>query len=111
MVIGNQGFPNPLQVFAYVGGALTAMALVLLIAFGDLKRPWREEDPERYAFGAIHVVSVLTALLVAWGLSGIVFGTAVFYIVPFMAVLTHQMVLAVEIRLSLDRRGEGKEQG
>ena len=111
MVVGNQGFPSPFQVFAFVGGALTAMALVLMIAFGDLRRPWREEDPERYAFGAIHIVSVVSALLVAWGSSGIVFGTAVFFIVPFLAVLTHQMVLAVEIRLSLDRRSTREEQG
>ena len=111
LVIGAQGFPTPAQVFAYVGGALMAMALVLFIAFGDLRRPWREEDPMRYAFGAIHVVSVLVALLVAWRFASlpIMYGTRIFFLAPFLAVLTHQMILALEIRLSLDRR-DGREE-
>jgi hypothetical protein len=101
LVIGRQGFPSPPQVFAYVGGVLAAMALLLLIAFGDLRRRWTEEDPVRFAFGAIHVISVLVALLVAWWCATFIPGTVGFFLTPFLAVSVHQLLLAAEIRASL----------
>ena len=50
------GQPDPADVFAYLGGALVAVSLIVALVFG-VRRPFEENEPPRRPFSAMHLAS------------------------------------------------------
>lgn len=97
------GFPRPYEVLLFVSGALSGMALTVLVAFGG--RPfavWRQgEEPRRFAYGAVHIVAVFAGVLAAWGIAAALPRALSFIFTPMLANLVYQGVIALEVTLSL----------
>lgn len=95
------GTPGVGQTLAYLVGALLAMGVVIVAAFGGLHALWQRRGVEQSAFGAIHLVSVAVGVaagvwagthvggLLGWGLASLV------------GVLVYQLLLALEVTLSM----------
>ncbi len=105
-LVYEHGVPRAYEILAFGGGALAAMTLSVLVAFGGPRATWTQEEPLRRAFGAIRVVSVSAAMLIAWLLSTLP-PVAAFAIAPFGAVAAFQMLLAVEDALSIAEDEDG----
>jgi hypothetical protein len=64
------GFARPHEVILFVAGAFTGMAATVLIAFGGVRATWQKgEEPRRYAYGAVHLLSVTLGILAAWAIA------------------------------------------
>ncbi len=98
------GRPHPGAVFAYLGGAIVSMALIVLLAFGPW-RPFQEEQPPRRPYAAVHVVSALGATAAGWGVIHVLGGAVAFFFASFVAVAIYQVLLATEVALALTREG------
>ena len=93
------GSPDPAEVFAFVGGALAAAVLVVLLAFG-LSSVLREREPRRRAYSAMHVPSVPAAIGTGWGFVALVGGPGGYFGAAFLAVLVYESLLSAEIGLA-----------
>lgn len=102
LAIAQHGTPDPLSCFAYLGGALLAMALVVLATFGGPSGKWEAKPLPRYAFGAAHLGSVLIAVLASWGVaSAIRPAPPAFACAGFTGALAFQLLLGAEVALSV----------
>ena len=96
------GSPGQLSVIAFVGGAFTAMALVIIATAGGprgrLGTPRRQS---RYALGSVHLLSVASAIASGWAVSLSVPGKALAYLsAAATAVLVYQLVVGLEVAVS-----------
>jgi len=100
-----RGKPGRLDVVAFVGGALVALTLVILVAFGGPRAPIPTRVRQRrHALGAVHVVSVSIAMACGWVVALVVTDTALSYLgASATAVLAYQLVVGLEGALSTDR--------
>lgn len=101
LLVYEQGTPRPYEVLLFAAGALAAMTIAVLAAFGGPRATWTEEEPLRYAFGALRVVSVIAALLVGWLVAAVLGETAAYLLAPFASVSLFQLLLGVEIAASI----------
>ncbi|HJT38504.1 MAG TPA: hypothetical protein VJ818_08775 [Actinomycetota bacterium] len=97
-----RGEPGRAGAVSFVGGALAAMIVTLLVSFGGPTHAWHTENPRRFAFGGVHVLSVSTAIAVGWFAASALHGkAAAFATSGFVATLVYQIVLGIEVFLSM----------
>ena len=94
------GSPDPADVFAYVGGALLSISLIVALAFG-IWRPFRQGKPPRRPFSAMHLLSVPAAITAGWGLSMLFGGAAGYFAAAVVAVGLYQALLSAEVAAAL----------
>jgi hypothetical protein len=78
LTTADQGLPTTGEVFAFLCGALLAMAIVVLVAFGGPMRRWTTSREPHYAFGAIHIASLAVGTACGWGVCLVLGGWAAF---------------------------------
>ncbi|HWD09554.1 MAG TPA: hypothetical protein VHA57_10710 [Actinomycetota bacterium] len=97
-----KGTVKPIDAVAYVCGALAAMVVVILATFGGPGATWETRPMPRYAFGALHIGSVLIAMLVAWAAGQFARPAAIAFLAAgFAGILTYQLLLGAEIAFSI----------
>jgi hypothetical protein len=102
LAMAEHGAPGVLGALAYLGGALVAMGLVVLASFGGPTGTWRARTLPRYAFGAVHVASVMLAVLVSWGVAAVVrLHAPAFLAAGFAGALLYQLLLGAEVAFSI----------
>ena len=101
LVVSQHGIPRAGEAFAYLGGALAGMAAIIVACFGGWRATWSDVGLVRRAYGAIHVGSVLAAVLVGWLASAVLSGALAFSVASFGAVVTYNLLLALEVALSI----------
>jgi hypothetical protein len=106
LTIADHGLATTGKVFAFLCGALLAMAIVVLAAFGGPMRRWSTSREPHYAFGAIHIASVAVGTACGWAASLALGGWTAFAGAAFTAVLVYQLLLGLEVAVSSakDRR-------
>jgi len=102
LVMADRGLPGRLGALAYLGGALAAMSIVVLISFGGPEATWENRPMPRFAFGAVHVGSVVLAVLAAWLVGSLVpvHGWS-FLASGFTAAMAYQLLLGAEVAFSI----------
>ena len=105
LAVWQLGKPDPADVFAYVGGALLSISLIVALVFG-VWRPFRQGKPPRRAFSAMHLLSVPAAIAAGWGLSTLLRDTGGFFAAAFAAVGLYQALLSAEIAAALTAEDE-----
>jgi hypothetical protein len=101
ILIAHYGVPDILQVGAYVGGALVAMAVLAVVAFGGLlaeqRRPEGEPPP---VASMVHIVATGGSLLVSYLVSIVGKGrlppALVFGLVGFLGTALYNTLLVFE---------------
>jgi hypothetical protein len=101
------GKADPVDVFAYLGGALVSVSLIVAVAFG-ISRPFETPEPPRRPFSAMHLASAPAAAAAGWALTLLLGGFAGFFLAAFLAVGIYQLLLAVEIAVALAPRASGR---
>ncbi|MGE5225616.1 MAG: hypothetical protein ACM3OO_01945 [Planctomycetaceae bacterium] len=101
--VAQEGLPTVAQVFAFLLGALLAMALVVLVAFGGPMRRWTTSREPHYAFGAIHIGSVAVGTTCGWIVCLALSARMAFAGAAFTAVLVYQLLLGLEVAVSSAR--------
>jgi hypothetical protein len=103
------GVPDLVSALLFVLGALAAMAAVIAVASRGLTRCLPARQSVIRAFGGIHVVSVLGAILCGWGAARpIMRGSLAFFVASFVTVVVFESLLSLELLLSMvrtDKRG------
>jgi hypothetical protein len=105
LCVGAHGLPGTGGTLAYAGGVLAAQLATAALAFGGTHETWSTGEDVRYrAYGAVHLVSVSLAILLAWGVASLVGAhTAAFAATGFAAIAAYQLLLAVELALAMVR--------
>jgi hypothetical protein len=102
VVESSRGRPTLSGAIAYVGGALVAMALVVLATFGGPLGTWQARSYRRYAAGAVHLVSTAAAIGSGAGVAAAIgTGSLAFLGAGFTAVLVYQLLLGGEVMTSI----------
>jgi hypothetical protein len=101
------GQPDPADVFAYLGGALVGVSLIVALVFG-VRRPFEEDEPPRRPFSAMHLASAPAAAAGGWALTLAVGGAGGFFMSAFVAVVVYQVLLAVEVGAALAPGRKGR---
>lgn len=99
------GKPDPADVFAYLGGALVSISLIVGVVFG-VWHPFEEVEPPRRPFSAMHFASAPAAAAAGWALTLVLGGAGGFFAAAFVAVGAYQLLLAVEVAVALAPRGK-----
>jgi hypothetical protein len=111
LAIWELGKPDPADVFAFIGGALVSISLIVGVVFG-LRQPFRVEQPPRRPFSAMHLPSVPAAVATGWGLTVAVGGVAGFFVAAAAAVAVYQLLLSLEVAFALTpNRAARSEEG
>lgn len=101
LTVSHHGIPKAGEAFAFLGGALAAMATIILASFGGWRATFSDIGLVRRAYGAIHLVSVVVAVLIGWLAATLLDGAAAFAAASFGAVLAYNLLLALEVALSI----------
>jgi hypothetical protein len=97
-----RGSPGRLGALAYMGGILVAMTIVVLGSFGGPQAKWESKPLPRFAFGAVHIGSVIVGVLAAWGVAAVVPGRSLaFLCAGFTGIIVFQVLLGFEIAFSI----------
>lgn len=100
LAIWQLGKPDPADVFAFLGGALVSVSLIVAVVFG-IWHPFETPEPPRRPFSAMHLASAPAAAAAGWGLTLLLGGFGGFFVAAFLAVGIYQLLLAVEIAVAL----------
>jgi hypothetical protein len=101
LTVSRHGVPTAVEALAYLGGALAGMAVIVIVCFGRWRATWSDVGLVRRAYGAIHLVSVLAAVLIGWMAAALVSGAPAFALASFAAVVVYNLLLALEVGLSI----------
>jgi len=77
------------------------MALIVVVSFGGLRSTWTDVGLVRRAYGAIHALSVVVAVLAGWLLAAVLDGPLAFLATSFGAVVIYNLLLGLEVALSI----------
>ena len=89
------GTPSATEVFAYVGGAIVAFALLALFTFGEfMVEPDMTREIRATSF--IHVVATLGNLFVSYLLTFVLHGLVAFLVVGAQTTFTYNVLLLPE---------------
>jgi hypothetical protein len=105
LAIWQLGKPDPAEVFAFLGGALVSVSLIVAVVFG-IWHPFETPEPPRRPFSAMHLASAPAAAAVGWALTLLLGGFGGFFVAAFLAVGIYQLLLAVEIAVALAPRAK-----
>jgi hypothetical protein len=103
ITLAQHGSPRAIDVMAFVGGALAAIAAVIATSYGGLDVELEPKSARQRAAGAIHVSSVALAIACAWvlttpvGIRWLAYGIA-----GTSACLIYQLVVGLEVLLSAE---------
>lgn len=112
LAMSEQGPPGRSGVLAYLGGLLGGMLLIVLVAFGHPGHSLRGHQLRRYAGGAIHVLSVGTAVAAGWLCAAAFDPKWVAYLSAGAAAgFVYQIVLGLEIVGTLIPEGADEQEG
>jgi hypothetical protein len=100
--LADEGVPTHEDALAYLVGAVAGIAVIVLVAFGDLRASWGDLSFDRRAYGAIHLISVLAGVGCGAAALALVDGVLAFFLGPFVAVVVFDLVMALEVILSVD---------
>lgn len=103
LAIWQLGKPDPADVFAYLGGALVSISLIVAVVFG-VWHPFESPEPPRRPFSAMHLASAPAATAVGWALTLLLDGAPGLLVAAFLAVGVYQLLLAVEVAVALAPR-------
>jgi hypothetical protein len=103
LAIWQLGKPDPADVFAYLGGALVSISLIVGVVFG-IWRPFEAPEPPRRPFSAMHLASAPAAVAGGWALTLVLVGAWGFFLAAFLAVGIYQLLLGVEVAVALAPR-------
>lgn len=103
LAIWQLGEPDPADVFAYLGGALVSISLIVAVVFG-IWHPFQTPQPPRRPFSAMHLASAPAAAAGGWALTLVLDGAEGFFVAAFLAVGLYQLLLAVEVAAALAPR-------
>ena len=98
------GVPGLGGVLAYAGGALVAMAIMILVTCRSFRCPLPKRDPSVRAFGGIHVVSVLGSIVAGWAAARMLEGWLAFFVASLVTILVFEVLLSAELHLAAERR-------
>lgn len=101
LAFAEHGLPRAEDALAFLGGALVGMALIVTLSFGGLRSTWADIGLVQRAYGAIHVVSVVAAVLAGWLVAALLPGLVAFLGASLVAVVVYNLVFAVEVALSV----------
>ena len=103
LTVSERGLPGAGGAFAYMGGALGAQCAVAVAAFRRPTKTWSSgESVKYYAPVAVHLASVVAAVLVGWGVAAaITLKDGAFAGAGFCSILVYQLLLALELTLGL----------
>lgn len=103
-----RGRPSRLGVIAFVGGALLAMAVVIIATLGGPMSHWgHRKTRAQHAIGSVHLISVAAAIASGWALTLLVPSRTLAYLVAAgTAVFVYQIVVGLELALSSEVRHE-----
>lgn len=101
ILVEHYGLPNLARIALYVGGALIAMAVLALVAFGGLlTEQERPEGHRRLAASMVHVAatggSLLLSYLIAVGSRRLLPPGVVFVLIGFAATFLYNVLLVFE---------------
>jgi hypothetical protein len=101
LAIWQLGEPDPADVFAYLGGALVSISLIVAVVLG-IWHPFETPEPPRRPISAMHLASAPAAAAAGWALTLLLRGVGGFFLAAaFVPVGVYQLLLAVEIALAL----------
>jgi hypothetical protein len=100
LAIRQLGEPDPAEVFAYLGGALAAISVIVALTFGVLQT-FEERELPRRQFSAMHLASAPAATSAGWVLTLAVGGPGGVFVAAFVAAGAYQLLLAVEVATTL----------
>ncbi len=103
------GVPGVEGVLAFAGGALVAMAVVIVVTCRGLTCPLPKRDPSIRAFGGIHVISVLGSIVCGWAVALAVSGWVAFFVSALVTVLVFEGLLSVELHVAASGAGRRPE--
>lgn len=103
LAVWQLGKPDPAEVFAYLGGALVSISLIVAIVFG-VRRPLEEPESPRRPLSAMHLASAPAAVAAGWALTPLFGGAAGYFVAAFVAVGVYQLLLAAEVASALAPR-------
>jgi hypothetical protein len=101
LTVSRHGIPGDGEAFAFLGGALAGMATIVIVSFGGWRARWSDVGLVRRAYGAIHLVSVIAAVLIGWLASTLLSGAPAFAVSSFAAVVVYNLLLALEVAVSI----------
>ncbi len=101
--------PRAVDAFAFLGGALLAVTLIVLIAFARSATPDPAVAPAR-ARGALHLVSVCAGVLAGWGPAALLRAPVALFAASFASVAVFHAFLGAE-RLLAARVVDGEAGG
>ena len=102
LAVDERGWPHPLDVIGFVGGALLATIVVLLASFGGPTGDFHARRLHRFAFGGLHIVSIAGALSLAFLVSSVVGPRVIaFLLTGFGASIVYHLLLGLEVAFSI----------
>lgn len=101
LTVTEHGLPRSVDALAFLGGALLAEALTIVVCFGGLRSTWGDVGLTRRAYGAIHLGAVALAVVAGWLVAATVHGTLGFFGAALTAVVIYNFLLALEVALSI----------
>ncbi len=101
LAMSARGTPGTCGAVSYIGGALVAMAAVVMASFGGPMATWTSTELRRLAWGAVHLGSVAVAMAAGWGAAeAISLKWLAYFTAGLAAALLYQLVLALEVAFS-----------
>lgn len=100
LAVWQLGKPDPGEVFAFLGGALVALSLIVALVFG-IRQPFEDPQPPRLPFSAMHLASAPAAAAAGWALAVATSGTVGFFLASFAASGVYQLLLGLEVATAL----------
>lgn len=91
------GFPSPLQVIAYIAGAVAGFGILALVVYGNVfQRVENIKDEAVVVASSIHFIAALGTVGLATVLTGRLPATTSFFLVGVNATVTYNILLLVE---------------
>jgi hypothetical protein len=109
LAISELGKPNPADVFAFIGGALVSISLIVAAVFG-VRQSFRVEQPQRRPFSAMQLPSVPAAVGAGSGLTVALGGVAGSFVSAAVAAAVYQLLLSLEVAFALTPRRTARGQ-
>lgn len=100
LAVAEQGVPRAGDGFAFLGGALLGMVIVVAVSFWGLRATWIDIGFVRRAYGAIYALSIVVAVLTGWLLAAVLDGPVAFLAASLAAVGAYSLLLGLDVALS-----------
>jgi hypothetical protein len=108
LLMSERGLPGRSGTVAFVAGVLAGVAGSITIALGGPASDWASNARRRIGGGAVHLLSVGTALAAAWIIgAGITVHWLAYLLAGIAAGLLYQLVLGLEVAVTSAQEQQG----